>query len=181
MNREIVLVSGSPGSGKSTLSVMLAESLQMNLIAKDPIKETLWDVLSPPDGNLEWSRRLGAAAMEVLWTLAAQSRRAVLEANFRPHSDYEKSKLIGLSANLVEVYCSCPPEVARDRYQRRAADSGHHAAHVTPTLDPALLAEFDQPIGVGKLIEVDTTRPINVEELTRAILAELRPTAFTRS
>lgn len=181
MNREIVLVSGSPGSGKSTLSVMLAESLQMNLIAKDPIKETLWDVLSPPDGNLEWSRRLGAAAMEVLWTLAAQSRRAVLEANFRPHSDYEKSKLVGLSANLVEVYCSCPPEVARDRYQRRVADSGHHAAHVTPTLDPALLAEFDQPIGVGKLIEVDTTRPINVEELTRAILAELRPTAFTQS
>ena len=145
----------------------------MNLIGKDLIKETLWDVFDPPRGDLEWSRRLGAAAMEVIWTLAAQSRRAVLEANFRPHSDYEKAKLSGLSAKLVEVYCWCPPEVARERYARRAVQMAHHRAHVTPTLDAALLAEFDQPIGLGTVIEVNTTLDVNVVELTRTILAGL--------
>ena len=117
MDREIVFVSGAPGSGKTTLAGMLAETLQMNLIGKDLIKETLWDVFDPPSGDLQWSRRLGAASMEVIWTLAAESRRTVLEANFRPHSDYEKAKLSGLSAKLAEVYCSCPPEVARERYE----------------------------------------------------------------
>jgi hypothetical protein len=44
---------------------------------------------------------------------------------------------------------------------------------VTPTLDPALLAEFDQPVGLGTVIEVNTTVAVNIEELTKAILAEL--------
>jgi predicted ABC-type ATPase len=173
MGREIVFISGAPGSGKSTLAGQLAEALQMNLIGKDLIKEALWDVFDPPAGDLEWSRRLGASAMEVIWTLATQSRRAVLEANFRPHSAYEKSKLSGLSANLVEVHCVCPPELARERYERRAAQSTHHPAHVTPTLDPVLLAEFDQPVGLGTVIEVNTTVAVNIEDLTRTILAEL--------
>ncbi len=168
-----MFVSGAPGSGKSTLAAQLADTLQMNLIGKDLIKETLWDVLTPPRGDLEWSRRLGAAAMEILWTLAGQSRRAVLEANFRPRSEYEKTKLSGLSSKLVEVYCRCPPEVARERYARRAAHSAHHPAHVTPTLDWALLAEFDQPIGICRMIEVDTTTAVHTEDLTRRVLAAL--------
>src|ERR1700733_8523258 len=104
MEREVVLVSGAPGSGKSSLATKLAASLQMNLLGKDHIKETLWDVFEPPVGDLEWSQRLGAAAMEVIWTLAAQSQRVVLEANFRPHSSYERSKLSSLNAKLVEVH-----------------------------------------------------------------------------
>jgi predicted kinase len=173
MDREVVLVTGAPVSGKSTLAGKLAETLQMNLIGKDLIKEALWDVFDPPAGDLQWSRRLGASAMEVIWILAAQSRRVVLEANFRPHGEYEKAKLTGLSAKLVEVYCSCPPEVARERYERRAVQSTHHPAHVTPALDPELLAEFDQPIGLGTVIEVNTTAAVNIEELTRTILTEL--------
>ena len=175
MEREIVLVSGAPGSGKSTLAKGLAESLHANLIGKDFIKETLWDLFDPPAGDLAWSKRLGAAAMEVMWTLAAQSHRVVLEANFRPHSDYEKTKLRGLSANLIAVYCQCPPEVALERYERRAEKSTHHPAHVTPTLDPSFLAEFDQPIGLGPVVRVDTTLPIDIETLTQQVSVFLSP------
>jgi predicted kinase len=173
MERAIVLVSGAPGSGKSTLAARLAETIPMNLIGKDLIKETLWDVFCPPSGDLEWSKRLGAAAMEVMWTLAAQSRRAILEANFRPRSDYERAKILSLSSNPVEVYCRCPADVARERYERRASRSDHHPAHVTPNLDPELLREFDRPIALGKVVEVDTTLTVNVDELSSIILAEL--------
>ena len=173
MEREVVLVSGAPGSGKSFLATKLAASLQMNLIGKDFIEETLWDVIEPPIGDLEWSQRLGAAAMEVIWTLAAQSQRVVLEANFCPHSSYERAKLSSLCAKLVEVHCSCPPDVASKRYEQRAARPNHHPAHVTPILDPSLHAEFDRPVGLGRVIEVDTTGAIDIGELTKAILAAL--------
>jgi predicted kinase len=175
MQREVVLVSGAPGSGKSTLAKRLSDSLHTNLIGKDLVKETLWDLFDPPVGDLAWSNRLGAASMEVMWTLAAQSHRVVLEANFRPHSDYEKSKLRALSANLIEVYCQCPPEVARERYERRARKSTHHPAHVTPTLDPSFLAEFDQPIGLGPVVRIDTTLPIDIERLAQQVLTLLNP------
>ena len=71
------------------------------------------------------------------------------------------------------MYCSCPPEIARGRYERRAAKATHHPAHVTPILDPALLAEFDQPVRLGTVIEVNTTVAVDIERLTRLILAEL--------
>ena len=96
-----------------------------------------------------------------------------MEANFHPHSDSEKAKLSGLSARLVEVYCSCPPEVALHRYERRVTQPAHHPAHVTPNLDAALLAKFDQPIGLGTVIEVDTTQVIAIEELAKVISADL--------
>jgi hypothetical protein len=151
----------------------LAPALQIPRIGKDLIKESLWDTFDPPDGDREWSRQLGGAAMDVLWTLAAQSPRVLIEANFRPHSDYERAKLAGLSSRIVEVYCWCPPEVAGQRFARRAAGPNHHPAHVDSTLDPTLLAEFDQPVGLGSLIRVDTTVPVEVAELADKVLAKL--------
>jgi adenylate kinase family enzyme len=43
--RRVVLVSGAPGAGKTTLASALAPALGFPLIAKDHIKETLVDVL----------------------------------------------------------------------------------------------------------------------------------------
>lgn len=44
--------------------------------------------------------------MELLWALAADAPAVVIEANFRPHSGYEKAKLSALAARPVEVYCA---------------------------------------------------------------------------
>lgn len=90
-----------------------------------------------------------------------------------PHSEYERAKILGLSPNPLEVYCHCPADVARQRYGRRAAQSNHHPAHVTPNLDPDLLREFDQPIGIGKVIAVDTKLALNIDALARTVLTEL--------
>jgi hypothetical protein len=51
------------------------------LIAKDRIKETLHDALGPAGHtDLAWSQQLGAASMELLWTLAVDAPAVVLEA-----------------------------------------------------------------------------------------------------
>lgn len=164
----LVYVSGAPGSGKTRLSAALAAELGCTLLAKDTIKETLHDALGgPAEPDRDWSRRLGAAAMELLWTLAAHAPSVVIEANFRPHHDYELARIRGLAADPVEVYCSCPPEVAERRYNDRAAS--RHPVHVVDTWPAAARTEFDRPVGVGRLVTVDTTVAVDVPLVARAV------------
>ncbi len=52
----LVLVTGAPGSGKTTLAMPLARHLGLPLITKDTIKEALFDTLGT--GDHTWSQRL---------------------------------------------------------------------------------------------------------------------------
>ena len=164
-----VLVSGAPGAGKSTLAAPLAEALGFALVSKDHLKETLHDALQPPAGDLAWSRRLGGAAMELLWMLSLRCPDVVLEANFRPHSALERARLDRIPGRIVEIYCACPPAECARRYAERARTA--HPTHVITELMAEHLAEFDGPVGVGPVITVDTTRPVNVDALARQVLS----------
>ena len=166
-SRRLVYVSGAPGSGKTSLAVPLAAELGYALLTKDRIKETLHDAFGAPESNLAWSRRLGGAAMELLWALAADAPAVVIEANFRPHSEYEKAKLAALAAHPVEVHCACPPELAVERHNARAT----HPVHVVTTLQPEAMAEYDRPVGIGTLVSVDTTVPVDVPAVAAAVRA----------
>ncbi|HXL96263.1 MAG TPA: AAA family ATPase [Streptosporangiaceae bacterium] len=122
MDRQLVVVSGAPGAGKSSLAVPLAAALGFALVCKDRIKETLHDGLAgPAEPDLAWSQRLGAASMELLWAMAADAPAVVVEANFRPHDQYQRSRLAALAAGraAVEAHCACPSEVAVRRYNER--------------------------------------------------------------
>ena len=156
--RRLVYVSGAPGAGKTSLAGPLAAELGYALITKDTIKETLHDALGAPDADLAWSRRLGGAAMELLWTLAARAPDVVIEANFRPYSAYERGRLVALGGLPVEVHCSCPAELASARYNARPT----HPVHVINSLPVAAMAEYDRPVGIGGLVVVDTTGPFDV-------------------
>lgn len=167
--KRLVYVSGMPGAGKSTLANPLAEELGYSLVTKDMLKEKLHDVLYTADEepDLAWSRRLGAASMELLWTLAASAGDMVIEANFRPHSNYERERLLSLGGCPVEVHCACPPDIAITRYRTRP----RHPVHATAAHRPETeLAQFDQPVGIGSLITVDTTTPVDVP----AVASEVR-------
>jgi predicted kinase len=176
--RDLVLVSGAPGAGKSTLAVPLARALSFPLLSKDVIKETLFDHLGHLDADeLVSSRKLGAASMELLWRLAHQCPRVLLEANFRSHSAYERDQLRRLSDRPIEVYCRAPIEVAAERYAERGASSGHHAVHVARSLPAEAFAEYQQPVALGPVIEIDTTTQVDISavavEVTR-LLARTR-------
>jgi predicted kinase len=189
--RRLVFVSGPPGAGKTTLAGPLAAELGFALLAKDRIKETLHDALGL-DADLAWSRRLGAATMELLWALAADSPAVVLEANFWPDDPRHGERARALAARTVEVYCSCPIEECLSRYAARAASrhpvhvldryrglatgaaraAGAGAPAVPPLADDPLVDTFARsarPLRLGPVVIVDTTRPVDVAAVAAAV------------
>jgi predicted kinase len=167
--RRLVLVSGVPGTGKSTVAVPLAAELGFALLGKDKIKETLHDAL----GDVASSRQLGAAAMEVLWALAADAADVLLDANFWSGDERVRARILALSPCPVEVYCTCPPGLAARRYQARAAT--RHPVHGGPDarLGPEVIARSARPVGLGQVITVDTSDQVDVPALAQAVLARL--------
>jgi predicted kinase len=167
VRRQAVFVSGAPGAGKTSLAVPLAAELGFALVSKDRIKETLHDALGAPEPDLAWSRTLGAAAMELLWALAADTPSVVVEeANFRPHDPHQRGKLAALADDPVELCCRCDPGLAARRYRDRARTC--HPVHVVTSLTPDMLAEYDRPVGIGDVITVDTAVPVDAAAVAAA-------------
>ena len=54
--RALVVVTGAVASGKTTVAVPLARALGLPLLAKDTVKEALFDSLGT--GDPDWSKRL---------------------------------------------------------------------------------------------------------------------------
>jgi predicted kinase len=162
-----VLVAGPPGSGKTTLAVPLAAKLGLPLIAKDVIKEVLMETLGSPE-TVEQSRVLGRAAVETMLAVAQTSPGAVLESNF---SSYALPALRTLPGSIIEVRCRCPRELALTRYRERSAH--RHPGHLDALRNESELwnDELLTPLGVGPLIEVDTTTTVDIGALVSDIRA----------
>jgi predicted kinase len=160
----LVLVTGPPASGKTTLAQPLARQLGLPLLGKDTIKEALFDALG--SGDRAWSRRLGAASYAVLLELARELPAAVLDANFYP--DHGPG-LLQACQRPIEVFCRCPAAEVNCRFTRRAP--GRHPGHVDHVLDEPLKAALDGgvgPLGLGgPVLEVDTSSPVDVAAVAR--------------
>ncbi len=118
----IILVSGAPASGKTTLARSLSQTLRFAHISKDPLKEALFDSLratlhKQQQTPEELSRLLSQTAMELLWSIAPTCPRVILEANFRPKSDYERQRIGVLQGRKLEVFCHCTPAERQDASQ----------------------------------------------------------------
>lgn len=162
-----VLVAGPPGSGKSSLAASLAGELGLPLLAKDEIKEALMGVLGPP-ATIEDSRRLGRAAVMAMLALAKSAPGAVLDSTFYP---YTVPHLEQLPGTLVELRCRIPREVAQQRYRARSAT--RHVGHLDDDRPPEELWNEHHltPLGLGPVLEVDTTQAVDVGRLAEQIRA----------
>jgi predicted kinase len=163
-----VLVAGPPGSGKSTLARPLAARLGLPLLDKDAIKEALFSVLGPP-ADVDESRQLGRAAVMALLSVAARCPAgAVLDSTFYP---YAVPSLRALNGSLVEIRCRCPREVVRARYAARAPTRGPGHFDADRPEEELFSEHHDTPLGLGPLIEVDTSGVVDVEHVAEQVLA----------
>ena len=152
----LIVVSGAPGTGKSTVAAAVAAPLCWPVLGLDPIKEALADVLGL--GDEDWSNRVGDAAAEVVFRLSAQFPDAVAEGWWR---GARRDRALAEFAGAIEVFCHCDPQLAASRMRSRLG-SGRHPIHrdvINPGLLDAAAARASRvtPLGLGAtLIDVDT-------------------------
>jgi predicted kinase len=167
----VVVVTGIPASGKTTLATALSAQLGWPLISKDVVKEALFDSLG--SGDLHWSQRLGRAGHVVMYSVAALIPRVIVEAHFQ--RGIAEPELLALNRQIVQVYCRCPVGLAADRYRRRIDDPDRHAGHLPEHQSDEVIERWmkDAPTPLdlpnAPLVEVDTTGPVDIGAVATSI------------
>ena len=125
----VVLITGPPASGKTTLARTLSEGLDLPVLAKDRLKETLFDVL--PDAAMR-TDTLGIASYRLLLQLVGDFARGsgafVVENAFRAGDGPAlRERLAG--ADVLHIHCDASHTTLRARIGKRAASGERHPSH----------------------------------------------------
>ncbi|WP_424216902.1 AAA family ATPase (plasmid) [Streptomyces sp. BI20] len=152
----LLVVSGGPGSGKTTLAHALAGALGCPAVVRDEIKQGLVADSGPGAAGDRENPDLVAlrAFFDVLRTLLDAGVRVVAEAAYQDR--LWRPGLVPLAdrARIRVVRCVVPAAVARERIAARAARDPHRAAHA----DRALLAAVDSGAH-----DLDAFEPISLD------------------
>ena len=180
----VIIVSGPPCTGKTTLGQRLAQDLRLPFLSKDRIKELLFDTLGV--GDREWSKKLGAATIEMLFLLAetelAAGRSFLLEANFRPAQANGQFMALKKKYDFraIQVECRADTAVLLDRFKARTESGERHPGHIDHVTYPEVVADLVNniygPLDVADSVyDLDTTdfAHLNYERLLGEIEASL--------
>jgi hypothetical protein len=128
-----MVVFGLMGSGKSNRSRALGASLDWPVIHSDAVRKTLAG-LKPTDRvpaefgqgiyDQDYSARTYDEMLRQAEAHLAAGRNVILDGSYKRAQERARVRQLGRKkgAQVVFVYCECPPEVARERLGIRLTD-----------------------------------------------------------
>lgn len=170
----LILVTGRPGAGKTTLAGQMGRAWHLPVISRDGIKEGLVHTLG--QGHDALPAGINGQATQIFFRtlafLAEQGVSAAAEAAFQQPVWQSGLAALEDKAELVMIICRTEPQTAFDRaVQRGLADEERCYFHGSLPAEPG---EYLEPNLDMKTIIVDTTSGLNPD------LASLRRLIFTR-
>jgi hypothetical protein len=162
----VVIISGLPCTGKTTIARRVAERFSLPLMSKDTYKELLFDTLGWKDR--EWSKGLGRASVVLLFRFLEAQLAArcscIVESNFK--AEFDTVRFLDLQEryefNPVQILCVSDGDVLFERFKRRAESGERHPGHCDRSnydeFREMLLCGRLEPLDIGgSLVEIDTT------------------------
>lgn len=162
MRPTLIVVSGPPASGKTTLAHALAQAVHCPAICRDEIKEGLVggatsESFVPARGDAA-NQAATAAFFDVVDLMLEHGVTLVAEAAFRHHRWAPRLTSFGKLADVRVINCVVDDAVARQRHRQRWIDEPwRRRFHADP--DPERLAKADpravDPLGAYQPIRAD--------------------------
>jgi predicted kinase len=164
----VVVVTGVPGAGKSTLAQALAPALGAELLSLDALKESIFASGDHVDDRCALRFAAEAALRDRLLTATGS---VVVDVWVAPDRDEWRIRpLLTVSARpVVELMCRVPAGIAVERYRLRTRSGPHRPA------DPETLERIRdavakiRPLELGRCIDVDTGGPVDLPALVARV------------
>lgn len=170
MDNFCIVVTGLPGSGKSTIGKIVAEKLNLPMLDKDDYLERLFE--EQGIGDLAWRQKLSRESDKLFQRDAMRLKTAVLVSHWRPRglnstSGTPTEWLDNHYAHVIELFCRCSVEEAAKRFVNRARHPGHQDGLKSHEEIVAWMHEYNKllPLVLGKLEAIETELNTDIDQL----------------
>ena len=178
----VIVVSGLPCTGKTTIATKIAQHFDLPFIMKDDIKERLFDTVGSGDWKI--SKTLSYATFSILDYVVESMLEAntsfIVEGNFssdkvlKTFSDYQQTHAF----QSVAIECHTEGTVLLERFRKRTESGERHPGHMDRMLIDEMKDDLlrgrpeDSVRHPGPTIKVDTTHFEEVD--IKAVIKKIR-------
>lgn len=179
MNKpKLIVITGMPGSGKTTIADFLGSNLSLPLIEKDKIKEMLFNRLGWSER--EWSKKLGMATYDLMDYFIEQQLlngySVIIESNFKPEFDslkFQKWKHL-YNCDIIQILCHADNDILYNRFISRANSGERHPGHADANSLKEWKEFFSNPNNITQPIDVESKiKKVDTSDFSKVNLEDI--------